>query len=75
MIRTYPQDKTRNYGVRSASLEIVERVVLPSLLRRPMMSSSVYNADRTTHLRIVAVALMASIAIVGLAISARVNSI
>ena len=37
------------------------------------MSSSVYNADRTTHLRIVAVALMASIAIVGLAISARVN--
>ena len=61
--------------LRSASLEIVERVVLPSLLRRPMMSSSVYNADRTTHLRIVAVALMASIAIVGLAISARVNSI
>jgi len=39
------------------------------------MNSSVYNADRATHLRVVAVALMASIAIVGLAISARVNSI
>ena len=39
------------------------------------MNSSVYNADRATHLRIIAVALIASIAIVGLAISARVNSI
>ena len=38
------------------------------------MTSSVYNADRATHLRIVAV-VIASIAIVGLAISARVNSI
>ena len=36
------------------------------------MNSSVYNADRATHLRIIAVALIASIAIVGLA--ARVNS-
>ena len=36
------------------------------------MTSSVYNADRATHLRIVAV-VIASIAIVGLAISARVN--
>ena len=39
------------------------------------MNSSVYSADRATHLRVVAVALMASIAIVGFAISARVNSI
>jgi len=38
------------------------------------MGSSVYNADRATHLRIIAVALIASIAIVGLAKSARVNS-
>ena len=38
------------------------------------MNSSVYNADRATHLKIVAVALIASIAMVGLAISARVNS-
>jgi hypothetical protein len=39
------------------------------------MNSSVYSADRATHLRIVALALMLSIAIVGFAVSARVNSI
>ena len=39
------------------------------------MNSSVYSADRTTHLRIVAVALMASIAIAGFAVSTRINSI
>ncbi len=39
------------------------------------MNSSVYTADRATHVRIVVVALIASISIVGFAISARVNSI
>ena len=38
------------------------------------MNSTVYNADRATHLKIVAVALIASITMVGLAISARVHS-
>jgi hypothetical protein len=38
------------------------------------MNSSVYSADRATHLRILAAALLASIAILGFAISARVNS-
>lgn len=38
------------------------------------MNSSVYSADRTTHLRIVVVALIASIAILGLAISLRTTS-
>jgi hypothetical protein len=38
-----------------------------------MMNSSVYSADRATYLRIVTVALLASIAIVGFAISARIN--
>lgn len=39
------------------------------------MNSSVYSADRATHLRILAVALAASIAIVGFVISVRVTSI
>ena len=38
------------------------------------MNSSVYCADRTTHLRIVVVALIASIAILGIAMSLRINS-
>ncbi len=39
------------------------------------MNCSVYSADRTTHLRIIAVALVFSIMIVGLAVSARVSAI
>jgi hypothetical protein len=35
------------------------------------MNHSVYSADRTTHLKIVVVALVVSIAVVGLAVSAR----
>ncbi len=37
------------------------------------MNASVYSADRATYLRIVIVAMLASVAIVGLAISARVS--
>lgn len=37
------------------------------------MNSSVYSADRATYLRIVLVALLASIAVVGFAISARTS--
>ncbi len=37
------------------------------------MNSSVYSADRATYLRIVIVALLASIAIVGFAVSARIS--
>ena len=39
------------------------------------MNSSIYSADRTTHLRVVAVALIISIAIVGFGISARLSSV
>lgn len=39
------------------------------------MNSSIYSADRATHLRVVAIALVISIAIVGLGISARVSAI
>lgn len=39
------------------------------------MNFSVYSADRATHLRIAVVALIASTAIVGFSISARLNSI
>jgi hypothetical protein len=39
------------------------------------MNSSIYSADRATHLRIVAIALVISIAIVGLGIVARVSEI
>jgi hypothetical protein len=37
------------------------------------MNSSVYSADRATYLRVVIVALLASIAITGFAISARMG--
>ena len=38
------------------------------------MNHSIYSADRTTHLKIVVVALVASIAVAGLGITARSNS-
>jgi len=38
------------------------------------MNSSVYDADRATYFKIVAVAAIARIAIVGFAVSGRINS-
>ena len=38
------------------------------------MNHSIYSADRTTHLKIVVVALVAGIAVAGLGISARSSS-
>jgi hypothetical protein len=37
------------------------------------MNHSIYSADRTTHLKIVVVALIAGIAVAGFAISTRMN--
>lgn len=37
------------------------------------MNHSIYSADRTTHLKIVAVALVAGISLAGFGIAARVN--
>jgi hypothetical protein len=38
------------------------------------MNHSIYSADRSTHLKIVVVALVAGIAVAGLGISARITS-
>ena len=38
------------------------------------MNHSIYSADRTTHLKIVVVALVAGIAVAGLGISARLTA-
>ena len=38
------------------------------------MNHSIYSVDRTTHLKIVVVALVAGIAVAGFGISARSNS-
>ena len=38
------------------------------------MNHSIHSADRSTHLKIVVVALVAGIAVAGLSISARSNS-
>jgi hypothetical protein len=38
------------------------------------MNHSIYSADRSTHLKVVAVALVAGIAVVGLGFSARTFS-
>jgi hypothetical protein len=38
------------------------------------MNHSIYSADRTTHLKIVVVALVAGIVVAGLGITARASS-
>ena len=38
------------------------------------MNHSIYSADRSTHLKIVVVALVAGIAVAGFGISARISS-
>ena len=38
------------------------------------MNHSIYSADRTTHIKIVVVALVAGIAVAGFGISARTNT-
>jgi hypothetical protein len=38
------------------------------------MNHSIYSADRTTHLKIVVVALVAGIAVAAFGVSARVNN-
>ena len=38
------------------------------------MNHSIYSADRTTHLKVVVVALVAGIAVAGLGIAARSNA-
>ena len=38
------------------------------------MNHSIYSADRTTHLKIVVVALLAATAVAGIGITARVNT-
>lgn len=38
------------------------------------MNHSIYSADRTTHLKVVVVALIAGITVAGFGISARVNA-
>jgi len=42
--------------------------------RRLPMNHSIYSADRTTHLKIVVVALVAGILVAGFSISARTTS-
>jgi hypothetical protein len=42
--------------------------------RRLRMNHSIYSADRSTHLKIVVMALVAGVAVAGFGISARVNS-
>jgi hypothetical protein len=39
------------------------------------MNHSIYSADRTTHLKIVVVALLAGLAVASLAISSRVGAL
>ena len=39
------------------------------------MNHSIYSADRTTHLKVVAVALVVGIALAGIGITARVNDL
>ena len=38
------------------------------------MNHSIYSADRTTHMKIVVAALVASIGVAGFAIAARINT-
>ena len=51
--------------------KIGTRYAIPRL--SAMMNHSIYSADRTTHLKIVVVALLAGLAVAGLAISSHVS--
>ena len=42
--------------------------------QKPFMNHSIYSADRMTHLKIVVVALIAGVALVGVGISVRLSS-
>jgi hypothetical protein len=54
--------------------EIDQLITSGSYGRRLPMNHSIYSADRTTHLKIVVVALVAGIAVAGLGITARSSS-
>src|SRR6201997_2812121 len=53
-----------------------QRPIRAEIRRRqePSMNHSIYSADRSTHLKIVVVALVAGIAVAGFGIAARTNS-
>jgi hypothetical protein len=56
------------------SLDEFDEVVRAGRRQEAFMNHSIYSADRSTHLKIVVVALVAAIVVVGLGITARSNS-
>jgi hypothetical protein len=56
------------------SVERFDENARPGRRQETSMNHSIYSADRSTHLKIVVVALIAGIAVAGLGISARNNS-
>jgi hypothetical protein len=56
------------------SVERFDENARPGRRQETSMNHSIYSADRSTHLKIVVVALIAGIAVAGLGISARSNS-
>jgi hypothetical protein len=56
------------------SVERFDENARPGRRQETSMNHSIYSADRSTHLKIVVVALVAAIAVAGFGISARINS-
>ena len=54
--------------------EETDKYEMQEVTQEASMNHSIYSADRTTHLKIVVVALVAGIAVAGFGISARSNS-
>jgi flagellar basal body-associated protein FliL len=66
------------FGIRETILKQSRRTSLPNEGRRVVqeahMNHSIHSADRSTHLKIVVVALVAGIAVAAFGISARTGS-
>jgi hypothetical protein len=56
------------------SLDKTDQITRAGRWQEALMNHSIYSADRSTHVKIVVVALVAGIAVAGLSISARTSS-
>jgi hypothetical protein len=68
------KESTLRQGTKWRAANILPKIVLDAGDSEGSMNHSLYGTDRTTHLKIVVIALAAGIALAGVAISSRVNS-
>jgi hypothetical protein len=66
--------KLRRVGRLNLAFDHHDNQTTPRVAAEAVMNHSFYSADRTTHLKIVVVALLAATAVAGIGITARVNT-